>query len=178
MHSKQRTGSRCKYFPASGTVECPASQAPLPDISWLLFDDQANLKVSNKPTITTWLKSFGEPGVYPDDPPLRVEIDYDDVDTAGTFLFLRVNDESALDALTAGGWCPLVRRLVFGGTFQLYGTLGTATDPLCTDGNKSGANSDLACVDQSAVTFIGTVLPNIITSQDAMWLEQNKPNLI
>lgn len=88
---------------SSGKLDCPASKA-VPDLDWLVFDDVA--KPAGKPSNATWIKSFGETGAhefYPSSGGAGIPFDYEATANAGTFLFLKVNNENELSALNFGG---------------------------------------------------------------------------
>ena len=160
----------CRVSP-SGKVKCPASES-VPDLDWLVFDDTA--KPGGKPANATWVKSFSVPGATEQTPGLP--FDWDDANNAGTFLFLKVNEESTLSALGVGGWCPVAQPLDGVPKFKVLAVPSTVKDPfggllgdVCTQGNKSGANATQACVDAAGTKFVVERMPGIADWQED-WL--------
>lgn len=156
---------------ASGSVDCPASDT-VPDLTWLVFDNTT--KPGGKPADATWVKSFGAPGAH--EYFAGIPIDYEAASNAGAFLFLKVNNENALSALSFGGWCPLVQPLNQAGNFRVLGVPATIADPfggifgnVCTDGNKSGKWETQACVDAAGAKFVVDRMPAIAQWQES-WL--------
>ncbi|MBI3203236.1 MAG: VWA domain-containing protein [Myxococcales bacterium] len=160
----------------SGSVDCPASKA-VPNLDWLVFDDST--KPTGKPSNATWVKSFGDPGAH--EYFAGIPIDYEAASNAGSFLFLKVNNENVLSALSFGGWCPLVQPLDQAAKFRVLGVPATIADPfgglfgdVCTEGNKSGANETQACIDAAGSKFVADRMPAISDWQEN-WLFQFLP---
>lgn len=158
---------------SNGLVDCPASNPVSPNSDWLVFDD---VDKPNKPVDATWVKSFGEPGAHE---VFNLPIDWEDATNQQTVLFLRVNFGKANSdtngtALQLGGWCPVPTKIVESPHFTVYGRLTTTSDPMagahgnvCTEGNKSGVNSPVACVDPIAPLFVVGQMGAIADWQDA-----------